>query len=84
MIKNCEFRINLTRVCQDCRSYYQTFKVDINKQFDESGKCLIKTQELYQKFSYICPKCGLLNIANINKLCNEDTVLFLREMNKNN
>ena len=71
--------INFTQVCRDCKNYYQTFKIDIDKYYDESGKSVIETKELYEKFSFICQICGLLNILNFNELCDKETVLFLRE-----
>ena len=42
--------VNITRVCQDCRCYYKTFKVDINKYYDENGNSKIRTEELFEKF----------------------------------
>ena len=74
--------VNITRVCQDCRCYYKTFKVDINKYYDENGNGKIRTEELFEKFSFICEKCDLLNILSLDKICNRETVLFLREKDK--
>ena len=63
MIRKSSFtNLNFTQVCRDCRSYYKTFKVDINKYYDENGRSKVKTEVLYEKFSFICLKCGLLNI----------------------
>ena len=85
MIRKSSFtNLNFTQVCRDCRSYYKTFKVDINKYYDENGRSKVKTEVLYEKFSFICLKCGLLNILFFDKLCNEETVLFLREKDKKN
>ena len=42
----------------------------------------IKTQELYEKFSFICPRCDLLNILNFTQLCSNETVVFLRKSSK--
>ena len=56
--------------------------MDINKYYDENGKSCIKTKELYEKFSYICQMCGLLNILNFNELCKEETVFLLRKRAK--
>ena len=78
----CHSNVNFTQVCRDCKTYHQTFKVDINRYYDENGKSFIKTKELYEKFSYICPMCGLLNILNFNELCKEETVFFLRKRAK--
>ena len=75
----CYSNVNFTQVCRECKSYYRTFKVDINRYYDENGKSCIKTKELYEKFSYICQMCGLLNILNFNELCKEETVFFLRK-----
>ena len=74
--------LNITQVCRDCKSYYETFKVDINKYYDENGKRKIKTQELFEKFSFICRRCDLLNILSFDKICNQETVLFLRGKDK--
>ena len=83
MIRKSSFtNLNFTQVCRDCRSYYKTFKVDINKYYDENGRSKVKTEVLYEKFSFICLKCDLLNIFSFDKLCNEETVLFLREKDK--
>ena len=82
--KSCFTNLNFTQVCRDCKSYYKTFKVDINKYYDENGRIKVKTEVLYEKFSFICLKCDLLNILSFDKLCNEETVLFLREKDKKN
>ena len=71
--------VNFTQVCHDCKSYYQTFKIDIDKYYDEGGKSVIETKELYEKFSFICKKCGLLNILNFNEICNKETVFFFKK-----
>ena len=84
----CYLNVSFTQVCRECKNYYRTFKVDINRYYDENGKSCIKTKELYEKFSYICQICGLLNIFNFNELCKEETVFLLRkrakEMSKGN
>ena len=82
--KSCFTNLNFTQVCRDCKSYYKTFKVDINKYYDENGRSKVKTEVLYEKFSFICLKCDLSNILSFDKLCNEETVLFLREKDKKN
>ena len=82
--KSSTTNLNITRVCQDCRCYYETFKVDINKYYDEDGKSKIQTQELFENFSFICRRCGLLNIVSLDKICNQKTVLFLRKRDKKN
>ena len=76
--------MNFTQICRDCKSYHQTFKVDIDRYYDENGKSVIKKKELYKKFSFICKICGLLNILNFSGLCKEGTVVFLRERAKAN
>ena len=58
--------------------------MDIDRYYDENGKSVIKTKELYKKFSFICKICGLLNILNFSELCKEGTVFFLRERAKAN
>ena len=85
MIRKSRFtNLNITQVCRDCKSYYETFNVDINKYYDENGKSKIQTQELFEKFSFICRRCDLLNILSFDKICNQGTVLFLREKDKKN
>ena len=82
--KSCFTNLNITQVCRDCKSYYEIFKVDINKCYDENGKSKIKTRELFEKFSFICRRCDLLNIPSFDEVCNRETVLFLREKNQKN
>ena len=82
--KSCLTNLNITQVCRDCKSYYEIFKVDINKCYDENGKSKIKTRELFEKFSFICRRCDLLNILSFDEVCNRETVLFLREKNQKN
>ena len=82
--KSCFTNLNITQVCRDCKSYYEIFKVDINKCYDENGKSKIKTRELFEKFSFICRRCDLLNILSFDEVCNRETVLFLREKNQKN
>ena len=74
--------VNFAQGCRDCRKYYQIFKIDLDRYYDEDGKSIIKTQELYEKFSFICKKCGLLNILNFTELCDKETVLYLRKQDK--
>ena len=47
--------VNFAQGCRDCRKYYEIFKIDLNKYYYENGDSIIKTQELYEKFSFICP-----------------------------
>ena len=82
--KSCFTNLNITQVCRDCKSYYEIFKVDINKCYDENGKSKIKTRELFEKFSFICRRCDLLNILSFDEVCNRETALFLREKNQKN
>ena len=82
--KSCFTNLNITQVCRDCKSYYEIFKVDINKCYDENGKSKIKTRELFEKFSFICRRCDLLNILSFDEVYNRETVLFLREKNQKN
>ena len=85
MIKtNSLTKVNFSQVCRECKSYYQTYKVDINRYYNENGKSIIKMKELYEKFSYICLMCGLLNILNFNEICNEETVIFFKKKSKGN
>ena len=74
--------VNFCQVCRECKGYYQNFKVDINKFYDENGKSCVKTKELYKKFSFICRICNLLNILNFNQICKEETVFMLRKRQK--
>ena len=76
--------VNFTQACRDCKKYYQYFEIDIDKYYDENGKSIVKTYELYEKFSFSCRRCGLLNILNFNELCNKETVLYLRRNKKEN
>ena len=70
--------VNFTQACRECKKYYQIFKVDINKYYDEEGKSVITNEELYEKFSFSCKNCFLFNIMNFSELCNEETVIYLR------
>ena len=69
---------NFTQACRECKKYYQIFKVDINKCYDEKGKSVVSNQDLYEKFSFSCKNCFLFNIINFSELCNEETVIYLR------
>ena len=71
--------LNFTQVCRDCKNYYQVFKIDINRYYNENGESNITTSELYEKFSFICKRCDLLNILNFTELCKKETVLYLRK-----
>ena len=82
MYKKNYSNVNFTQLCRECKSFHQTFKVDINKCYDENGKGCVKTKELYEKFSYICQICGLLNIVSFSELCKKETVFFLRKRAK--
>ena len=72
--------VKFTQACRDCKKYYRIFKIDLDKYYDHEGKSIVKTQELYENFSFICEKCGLLNILNFTELCNKETVLYLRKV----
>ena len=74
--------VNFAQGCRDCRKYYEIFKIDLNKYYDENGDSIIKTQELYEKFSFTCPRCELLNILDFTQLCSNETVMFLRKSSK--
>ena len=72
--------INFTQVCRDCKKYYQFFKIDIDNYYDEKGKPIVNYKDLYEKFSFSCKHCGLLNILSFSELCDEKTVLYLRKL----
>ena len=74
--------VKFAQGCRECRKYYEIFKIDLNKYYDEDGNSIIKTQELYEKFSFTCRKCDLGNILDFTQLCNKETVLFLRKSSK--
>ena len=74
--------VNFCQVCRDCRKYYKIFKIDLNKYYDENGNTTITTQELFEKFSFTCSRCELLNILDFTDLCNKETVVFLRKVHK--
>ena len=74
--------IKFVQACRECRKYYEIFKIDLNKYYDKDGDTTIKTQELYEKFSFTCLKCDLVNILDFTQLCNKETVLFLRKVSK--
>ena len=82
MSSKAEKVVNFAKICMDCRKYYQNFKIDLNLYYDKEGKSIIKTQDLYEKFSFICKKCGLLNILNFTELCDKETVLYLRKQDE--
>ena len=77
---SCE--VKFAQGCRDCRKYYEIFKIDLNKYYDEDGNTTIKPQELYEKFSFTCRKCDLLNILDFTQLYDKETVLFLRKSRK--
>ena len=79
MIKANYTKVNFCQVCRGCKRYYRNFKLDIDRYYDKNGKSCVKTEELFEKFSFICPICNLLNILNFNQICNEETVFFLRK-----
>lgn len=71
--------LNFTQVCRDCKKNYETFKIDINKWYSETGEVVyISPQELYEKFSFSC-ECGCLNILCFKEICSKETIIFLRK-----
>ena len=74
--------VNFTQACRDCKKYYQIFRIDIDNCYDENGKNIVANKDLYEKFSFSCKKCGLLNFINFSELCNEKTVLYLRKIER--
>ena len=45
--------VNFTQACRECKKYYQIFKVDINKCYDEKGKSVVTNEDLYEKFFFL-------------------------------
>ena len=76
--------VNFTQACRECKKYYQIFKVDINKCYDEKGKSVVTNEDLYEKFSFSCKNCFLFNIINFSDPCNEETVIYLRKNHEEN
>ena len=76
---NC---FNFTQVCRGCKKHFREFKIHLSN-FDENGKSKVNLKENYEKFSFICCKCKLLNILNFNELCSPEIVVIMKkEMNK--
>ena len=76
---NC---FNFTQVCHGCKKHFREFKIHLSN-FDENGKSKVDLKENYEKFSFICCKCKLLNILNFNELCSPEIVVIMKKkMNK--
>ena len=84
MVKTSYTEVNFCQVCRECKSYYRNFKLNINKCYNENGESYINTKELYEKFSFICPICNLLNILNFSQICKKETVFMLRRRQNEN
>ena len=69
---------NFTQVCRGCKKHYRQFKVHLSN-FDENGKSKLDIRENYEKFSFICCKCRLLNIVNFDEICSPEIVVLMKK-----
>lgn len=75
---------SFTQLCRQCKEDFKTFKIELSCYEEESGKCCLSNNEIFENFSFVCRSCGLMNILDFDKLCNKETVLYLKKGEKLN
>ena len=74
---------SFVQICRQCKEDFKTFKIKLSC-YDESGKCNLSNNEIFENFTFVCRNCDLMNILDFDKLCNKETVLYLRRGEKLN
>ena len=64
-----------TKICV-WKKDLKNFKIFLSK-YDESGVSILSDEEK-SKFSFTCKFCNSLNQLNVDTICNEQTVRFLK------
>lgn len=76
-------RINFTQLCRQCKKDFKSFKIELSI-YDEHGLYNISNEEILENFSFVCRYCDLLNVLDFQKICNPDTIGYIRREGKMN
>ena len=74
---------SFTQLCRNCKEDSKTFKIYLS-DYNATGEFNLSKEEIFEKFSFVCKQCELVNIANFEQVCNQNTVWYLRRENEIN
>ena len=74
---------SFTQLCRNCKEDSKTFKTYLS-DYSAAGEFNLSKEKFFEKFSFVCKRCELVNIVNFEQVCNQNTVWYLRRENEIN
>ena len=74
---------SFTQLCRNCKEDSKTFKIYLS-DYDVAGRFNLSKEEIFEKFSFVCNRCELVNIIDFEQVCNPNTVWYIKRENEIN
>ena len=74
---------SFTQLCRNCKEDSKTFKIYLS-DYDVAGRFNLSKEEIFEKFSFVCNRCELVNIVDFEQVCNSNTVWYIKRENEIN
>ena len=74
---------SFTQLCRNCKEDSKTFKIYLS-DYDVAGRFNLSKEEIFEKFSFVCNRCELVNIVDFEQVCNPNTVWYIKRENEIN
>ena len=74
---------SFTQLCRNCKEDSKTFKIYL-LDYDVAGCFNLSKEEIFEKFSFFCNRCELVNIIDFEQVCNPNRVWYIKRENEIN
>ena len=74
---------SFTQLCRNCKEDLTAFKIYLS-DYDVTGRFNLSKEEIFEKFSFVCNRCELVNIIDFEQVCNPNTVWYIKRENEIN
>ena len=74
---------SFTQLCRNCKEESKTFKIYLS-DYDVAGRFNLSKEKFFEKFSFVCNRCKLINIVDFEQVCNPNTVRYIKRENEIN
>ena len=74
---------SFTQLCRNCKEDSKTFKIYLS-DYNAAGRFNLSKEEIFEKFSFVCNRCELVNIVDFEQVCNPNTVWYIKRENEIN
>ena len=64
---------SFTQLCRNCKEDSKTFKIYLS-DYNAAERFNLSKEEIFEKFSFVCNRCELVNIVDFEQVCNPKLV----------